>query len=132
MKPSTELRELTLHLYEKMFDASFLENLISQQAGVLVIGTDPDEWWADYDTIISLMTAQTEAMSGSSISGDPQAYSQGDVGWVADQSKMVMADGTEINFRITLVFAKEAGDWKIVQWHVSIGIPNEDAGFGDL
>jgi len=27
---------------------------------------------------------------------------------------------------LTAVFQKEQNDWKIVQWHVSIGISNED------
>ena len=134
METSTELRELTLGIYQSFGkgDLSFIERLMTRQDGALAIGTSPDEWWAGYDAIVKGFRPQEAAFVGSSTTGDPQAYTNGDVGWVAVQGKVVMADGTEIPMRITLVFEKEAGEWKIVQWHASVGIPNVDAGFGDI
>ena len=73
-----------------------------------------------------------EALAGSTMISDPQTYSRGDVGWFADQGKFVLASGTEIPIRITGVYEKEAGKWKLVQWHGSVGIPNTDVGFGDI
>ena len=40
---------------------------------------------------------------------------------------MKLPDGTEIPFRITGVYHQENGEWKVVQWHASIGISNEEA-----
>jgi ketosteroid isomerase-like protein len=34
-------------------------------------------------------------------------------------------DGTEIEFRMTAVFHNENGQWKVVQQHASVGVPNE-------
>lgn len=46
MKQSTELKDLTLRFYEAYSsgDYSFIARHQSQKDGVLVIGTDPNEW----------------------------------------------------------------------------------------
>ena len=99
----------------------------SQKDGVLAIGTDPAEWWAGYAAITKVFKAQLKETGGFQILADtPQAYSAGSIGWVAGQPTLRLPDGTEMPFRLTAVFQKEQDDWKIVQWHVSIGISNED------
>lgn len=129
MEQSPELKDLTLRSYEALSggDFSFFERYLSQQDGVLAIGTDPNEWWEGYATISKVFKAQMEEMGGISlIAGTPQAYSEGGVGWVADRPKLKLPDGTEIPVRLTSVFRKEGNDWKIVLWHVSLGVRNED------
>ena len=37
-----------------------------------------------------------------------------------------LPDGTAISMRSTLVFHRENGEWKLVQQHNSVGIPNEE------
>jgi hypothetical protein len=44
-----------------------------------------------------------------------------------DQPKFRLPDGKEIQARFTTVFHREHGEWRIVQHHVSIGVPNEEA-----
>jgi hypothetical protein len=58
--------------------------------------------------------------------GDIEAYVEGDLGWFADRPRFVLLDGTEVPFRHTGVFRREGGEWKLVQAHTSLGIPNED------
>ena len=134
METSTELRELKLSLYklQEKGDCSYIERLMTRQNGSLIIGSDTDEWWTGYENIVKEIRSQEEIFAGSSLTGDPQAYARGDVGWVADQLEIVLSDGTEFSARSTMVFEKEVGEWKIVQWHFSVGIPNVDAGFGDV
>lgn len=135
MEKSSELKALCLSWYEafEQGDIDFIKNFTSRREGVLMIGTDPNEWWADYDTIITVNDAQIKEMGGIPIeAGDPQAFNEGGVGWVADQAKVKLPDGTEIPFRLTGVLHKEDGNWKMVQWHVSIGVPNEEAFGQDL
>ena len=129
MEQSTELKELYLRICEAMSsgDYSFFERCFSQKDGVLAIGTDPTEWWAGYATITRMFKAQLKETGGFQILADtPQAYSDGSIGWVAGQPTLKLPDGTEMPFRLTAVFQKEQNDWKIVQWHVSIGISNEE------
>ena len=130
MQKSTELRDLTLRWMEAWSsgDFGFFERHFAQQDGLLVIGTDPEEWWVGYDTVIQVLGAQIEEMSGISIVGsDPQAYTEGTAGWAADRLTFKFPDGTEMSARFTLVFHREDGDWKFVQIHGSFGIPNEEA-----
>lgn len=135
MQASPELRELVLQTYAAMAsgDVSFYDRHLAQYDGVLVIGSDPDEWWIGYDTITAVYQAQLREMGGVSVVGsDPQAYRHGDVGWVADQPKFRLPDGTELPIRMTIVFTREDDDWKLVQQHISIGVHNQDVLGQDL
>jgi hypothetical protein len=130
MNKSDELKELVLRSYEALTgaDHDFYAATMSQQDGVLAIGSDPDEWWAGYETITSVFKVQMEEMSGITIvDSDPQVFSEGSVGWAADRFMLRFPDGTQVPFRVTMVLHQEGGEWKIVQWHGSIGVPNEQA-----
>jgi hypothetical protein len=129
MQQSSELIELTRRCYEALAsaDIAFLERHVSQQDGVLAIGSDPSEWWADYATIIRVFKAQLAEIGQLSIDiGEINAYSDGNVGWAAGQPVLRLADGTAFSHRTTIVFQKQQNDWKIVQWHSSMGTPNAD------
>jgi SnoaL-like protein len=129
MEESTELKALYIRCCEAQSsgDYLFFERCFSQKDGVLAIGTDPTEWWAGYATITRVFKAQLKETGGFEIIADtPQAYCDGSIGWVAGQPTLKLQDGTEMPFRLTAVFQKEQNDWKIVQWHVSAGISNED------
>ena len=128
MEPSTELKELVLRTYVAMGngDTTFYDHHLSHQEGVLIIGSDPNEWWTGYDTITQVFKAQMREMGGvSCLPGDPQAYRIGDVGWVADRPRFRLPDGTELPVRMSIVFVKEDGAWKVTHQHISIGVPNE-------
>ena len=130
MKESAELKELTSQLYKAMEtgDMAFFGDHVSQEQGTLVIGTDPEEWWVGYDVIKKVITAQLKELEGISITvSDSRAYTEGSVGWVADRTEFKLPDGTVIPTRLTAVCHMETGKWKIVQWHVSFGVPNEEA-----
>jgi ketosteroid isomerase-like protein len=130
MQESTELKDMYTRLCEAQTkgDYSFFEKYFSRNDGVLAIGTDPTEWWAGYETITEVFTAQLKEVQGVQVLADtPLAYSDGSIGWVAGKPIIKLSDGAEIPARLTAVFQKETEGWKIVQWHFSLGIPNEDA-----
>jgi len=134
MEPSNELKALYLRSCEAISsgDHSFFERYFSKRDGVLAIGTDPKEWWSGYDTITGVFKSQLKELSGLQLlAGSPQAYRDGSIGWVAGQPILKFSDGTEMPARLTAVFKKEKNGWKIVQWHFSMGIPNEDS-IGEL
>ena len=104
---------------------------ISTHDGVLAIGTDPNEWWRGYDTITNIFHAQSEALQQISVvRPETEAYGEGSVGWSATQATFRLPDGTESPFRLTIVYHQEDGEWKVVQWHGSVGVPNEE-NFGE-
>lgn len=129
MNPSVELKQILLRLYESksVGDVDTLERLISHREDVLAIGTDPGEWWIGYTTIDRILRAQSKEMGKVIIkAGEISAFEEGTVGWASDKAKMQLPNGKEIPVRVTTVFHKEDGEWKIVQQHVSVGVPNSE------
>ena len=130
MEDVADLRKAMLGFYDALTrgDADLLEQLISRQDGVLGIGTDPDEWWVGHAKLRDIMKTQMAEMGGhiTIVDSDPVAYAEGTVGWVADRPRFRLDDGTESPIRLTATFHREQDDWKIVQFHVSVGVPNEE------
>jgi adenylate cyclase len=129
MKPSNEVRNAVPGLYESMGmgDVGAIERLFSCQSGVLVIGTDPNEWWAGHDAIVEAFKAQLQESGTRKVDpGDLNAFAEGSVGWAADRRTMRLASGKEITIRETFLFHQEDGDWKLVQVHASVAVPNAE------
>ncbi|MGH8907603.1 MAG: nuclear transport factor 2 family protein [Egibacteraceae bacterium] len=129
MERCAEIEQLTRQIYDGMRhgDPDAVLGLIADADGIVWIGTDPKEWWTDYNALARAFHGQLEATGGFDIVGDPRGYREGDVGWVADQASIRLPDGTEILIRLTAVAHREAGVWRFVQCHASIGVPNEEA-----
>ena len=132
MDQSSELKDVMSRFYEALQrgDTAFVERHCSTDPSVRGIGTDPSEWWSG-KRLIEVFKEQLEAMGGTMplFAGEIEAYSEGNVGWVADQPRFRTPDG-EMPVRFTGVFHKEDGAWKLVQAHTSIGVSNEDT-FGE-
>jgi ketosteroid isomerase-like protein len=83
---------------------------------------------AGYDTITRVFKTQLQEMGGIQVkAGDLNAFVEGNVGWVADRPTLRLPNGQAMPSRGTAVFHKEDGEWKIVQYHASIGVSNVEA-----
>ena len=110
-------------------DVDALDAMLSRESGVLGVGTDPREWWVD-GALREAFLAQVPMMHEAGIRfelDDIQALSEGSVGWIATQPKLKLPDGNEVPTRLTGVLHQEDGAWKMVQFHYSMGIVNEDS-----
>jgi adenylate cyclase len=104
------------------------DQIISNTPAVSLLGTDPTEWSTDRAQIVQAADAQSHASQASgmqTIPTDPQAWSEGDVGWVVDQPRVRLPNGAEVQMRVTAIVHRENGTWKIVHQHASIGVPND-------
>ncbi len=130
MENSSEIKAVMQKIYQAMSNgkAEEFEKLLSQEVGTLVIGTDPREWWNGYEVINRFFGQQIMEMGGTMqiVGSDIEAYSEGSVGWSADRATIALNDGTKIPFRGTSVLHREGDNWKLVQWHVSVGAANEE------
>ncbi len=128
MVRSPELRALILRFYEALSkgDAAFIDSHFSVAEAARGLGTDPEEWWQG-GQVAGAWKEQLEAMGGSMpiAAGDPEAYVEGTVGWVADRPTLQLPAGA-VGVRLTAVFHQEDGEWKLVQVHGSLGVPNEE------
>ena len=127
MQADQELKEFVVNMYEAVSngDSVFLENFLADQGNVLMIGTDSNEWWSKANTIIEQL--KTQAQSGVKlVPGNLVSFSEGSVGWMADDGKFVRPNGDEAPYRMTAVFHRENDEWKLIQAHVSKGVPNPE------
>ena len=98
----------------------------SHDPGVVAIGTDAGEWAEGFDEIMRLFRGSTPE-GGSSVSAaveDIAAFREGGVGWAAGRVYFEI-DGRRVPVRLTAVLLQEDGEWKTVQSHASIGVPND-------
>jgi hypothetical protein len=107
-------------------DLDEIGRLTSRDASVVGIGSDPTEWTEGYDDLMRLMRESTpDAGLGVTVGlDDVKAFREGSVGWAAGHGYFEM-DGKRVPVRITAVLHQEDGDWKSVQTHASIGVPND-------
>jgi hypothetical protein len=131
MQPNADLVGYVEGMYASFEtgDPASIDALLSQEQGLLGIGTDPNEWWKDA-ALSAAFKAQVKELHAAGMrfeSGDIQAFSEGSVGWIADQPSLVLPNGERVEMRMTGVCRLEDGAWRMLQFHLSIGIPNEEA-----
>jgi hypothetical protein len=130
MQPCDELKNIVLHHYGK-FSASeqgeTIQEMYSQQEGVVIIGNDPDEWFDDRESILAFMKAGGSSKLEIDVH-NIAACCEGSVGWTADRVTVKLANSVEVPIRHTRIFHREEGIWKMVHLHVSIAVPNENIG----
>src|SRR5437763_616797 len=114
MERSDELKAVFLRLYEafRAYDLATVGALLAQQDGLVFLGTDPRERWVGHAAVLESFRAPVEGVGADEkvliVAGDPQAYVEGTVGWVEDQSRLEFADGrAPIPTRVTMVFHQE-------------------------
>ena len=130
LQPDAEIQELLTRFYEATSKGDFetLDRLVSRQAGVRWIGTDPAEWWEDPDVVFEAWRSQAAENGPVPISGGTAtAYQYGDVAWVSDRPAFHLPNGRTLPFRFTAVWLREPEGWRIVQAHASFGVANETA-----
>ncbi|HSD81874.1 MAG TPA: nuclear transport factor 2 family protein [Solirubrobacteraceae bacterium] len=108
-------------------DIDAVERLSSDDDGAVAIGTDPEEWWEGGRTIKAALREYVAEAQHRIKPGRPRIGRSGDVAWFADRPALVMAGGQEVPCRLTGVLRHEDGEWRIVQSHTSIGVPNAEA-----
>jgi SnoaL-like domain len=132
MRESPELRELASRLLAAAAggDEAALLAALAQDPSVVVIGTDPGEWHVGYEKCAELLQGPHEdydLTGGTVAEAEVRAYETGEVGWAACRGNVTFPGQAPIPLRLTLVCQREKDAWHVVQWHVSIGVPNEDA-----
>jgi class 3 adenylate cyclase len=112
-------------MWETLDIESFVD-VFSTSPSLLLVGTDPDEWWTGSDGV-NLFAHQLREMPSFKVRPwAPSAFSFGSVGWFSDQPHFTFDNGVEMRARLTATLVVEAGHWKIVQWHVSTAQSNEE------
>jgi adenylate cyclase len=131
MERSAELESLVTAWFEAATrgDGSFVEQHLSQAEGLRLVGSDPGERLRG-KTAVEFLKREVEASTGSVRKAEEtEGFAEGTVGWASTRLTITFPDGRSIAPRWTAVLHQEEGDWKFVQIHASIGVPNKEAGW---
>lgn len=109
-------------------DGKYAGKHLSQRNTMLLVGTDPDEWLRGKAATAFLSNEATESGGHVKVNiGEVEAYKEGTVGWGIAHPTITLPNGKKVQPRWSAVFHKERGQWKIVQIHASVGVPNGQA-----
>jgi uncharacterized protein (TIGR02246 family) len=106
-------------------DAARLRSMLSDRDDGVHIGTDGQEWETSKQ-VVDAVAAAGGADDVQAVADDIDIHVQGDVAWAEGHGRFTRADGAERLARMTWVLIRENGQWKFVQSHASIGVPNAD------
>lgn len=121
MERCSEVEDLVRRLFGALSagDMTTVQELFIPGGELVVVGTDPNEWWSGRPAVVSALNAQVIQLGGLPLkAGDPIGWREGDVAWVADVPVM----GGFTKFRLTAV-AVLRDDWQFAQIHMSIPDP---------
>jgi ketosteroid isomerase-like protein len=107
-------------------DIETIERRTSREDCLVCIGSDASEWVEGYEETMRLWRESMPEGSSKlrSVLDDVAAYREGSVGWAAARGYFEV-DGQRVPVRLTMVVHEEDGEWKAVQSHASIGVPND-------
>ena len=99
---------------------------LSREPGTVLIGSAPEEYTRDLGEMEQIMEDSTPQGSNHirAVLDEVTGYAEGDLGW-ADSTGRFERDGAGTPTRFTCVFRREQGEWKVVQAHASIPVPND-------
>ena len=127
-EPSPEIERVLRDMLDALArsDIEGIGRRTSRDPCVVGIGSDPAEWAEGYDNLMRIWGESTpDAELGVKVGlDDVKGFREGSVGWAAGHGYFEMA-GKRVPVRMTVVLHQEDGEWKTVQTHASIGVPND-------
>ena len=124
MRQSTAVRDAMLRFYDRLSasDVASFDELVAPDAA-LIIGTAPGEWVTERERMRFGFEAEGLRLE---TAGEPVAYEEGSLGWMADEPRFVFPDGSAMKTRLTAVLREVDGRWALVHMHVSVAVPDEE------
>lgn len=129
MEAAPDLIELGQRLFDALVQGDFesMKDMHSKHEALLVIGTDAREWWAELDSYMAIVALQHGELGVRTWEmSNTVAWKEGNFGWVAGEFSVTMNDHDPFAGRVTIVFRREGAYWRIIHFHSSIPVANEE------
>jgi hypothetical protein len=123
MKASADVRDAHVRFCDRLSagDVDSFDQLVSSEAAV-IIGTAPGEMIVDREKMRFGFETEGVRLTPS----DPRGYEEGSMGWTVDEPEFSFPDDSSIQTRLTTVWQREDGYWRLVHAHFSVGVPDEE------
>jgi hypothetical protein len=124
MERSDGVRDAMLRFCDRLTagDVGAFDDLVSSHPATVVVGTAPGEIVRERGRLRFGFEMEGLGL----VPSDPEAYAEGPLGWALDEPSFVYPDGSTVKTRMTFVFHREDGAWKLVHMHASVGVPDEE------
>jgi len=133
MERSADLEQLVEEWFAAASEGNItiVDERVSQDDAVRLIGSDPDEWFSGGATVAAFLRNEVESAGGAAtfMPAGTEAYSEGTVGWATTRLTITLPDRRQVSPRWSSVFHREGDVWRFVQTHASIGVPNPEIGW---
>lgn len=128
MQASPEIRDIITAWFSAVAagEPAWVDRYLSQQ--VLLVGTDPNEW-SDFQQASTMLKGEAQGLGAMQLKvsiGRAEGFQEGSVGWGIAHPTITFPNGKSFSPRWSAVFHQEDGQWKAVQIHASLGVPNDD------
>jgi ketosteroid isomerase-like protein len=107
-------------------DEAAVAHLATTEDAAALIGSDDGEWrtgagtWAVLPAFVRAFRAGGLRVTP----GEPAGYAEGPCGWVIDRPTFRTEAGARTRTRMTAIFRREDGAWRLVHLHNSVGVPD--------
>jgi hypothetical protein len=125
MEESSVVRDTVLEFYAGVTTNAVdrFDEIVSAEQATLVIGTAPGEWVTERPRL--RFGFETEGITLEA-GLRPMGYREGTMGWFVDEPWFGFPGGGGMRTRLTAIVREEAGRWKVVHMHFSVGVPDEE------
>lgn len=123
MRQSTDVANALLQFYDRNTanDQSSFHKVVSSSEAVCVIGSSAREWFQGQAAARSAFGLEQVRIDAGRI----DAWEEGTAGWAINTPRFFLPDGSVMRLRMSTVFVKEDGDWRLVHLHGSTPVPDE-------
>lgn len=129
MVRSPEIEAVVRRFYKYLGNGDFesITNLLTASEESVFLGSDLEEWWVGSRQMQAVMFAQLAEVGRFAFTLERVVgYECGDMAWAADQTVLDIPGSEPSPMRGSFVFHLEAGQWRVVHFHLSAPITNED------
>lgn len=123
MRQSEDVKNALRNFYERNTanDQANFHAVVSGADDVIFIGSSAKEWFEGQE-----QARHAFGLEGFRIEpGEIKAWEEGTAGWAINTPRFILPDGSVMRLRMTSVFVKEGGAWKLVHLHGSTPVPDE-------
>lgn len=123
MRESPDIANALRQFYDRNTanDQASFHKVVSADEAVTIIGSSAREWFEGQAAARAAFGLEQVKIDA----GQIKAWEEGTAGWAINTPRFIFPDGSVLRLRMSTVFVKEDGGWRLVHLHGSTPVPDE-------